>query len=534
MACCFLTAHAFAAERGPSSSQTAAAVDRQLEQELSLPAGPSAAPQASDEIFLRRVTLDLTGQLPTPGKITAFALDPAADKRAQLVEELLASDAFGENWGRYWRDVVMFRRSDERGLLASGPLERRLAEALNENTPWDAVATELITAKGDVREDGRTGLIMAHVGRPEETVAEISRIFMGVQIQCAQCHDHPTDRWKREQFHELAAFFPRVAVRPNQANGPRSFAVVADDFPAFRRDVNAANRFRGTPEHYMPDLEHPEAEGTRMTPVFFVTGQRLPLGTKDVDRRAALAKWLTSPENPWFAKAAVNRIWSELVGNGFYEPVDDMGPDRDCNAPQTLDLLAAGFVASGHDMKWLYRTIMATDAYQRESRPRGGSQEKSFAANCPQPLRADQLYDALVHALGIPAQPAARGGNPYNDGPLAAGPRGQFGQLFGYDPSDARDEIEGSIPQSLALMNSPQLSALISASPFTPLGKLLRELDNDEDVVVDLYLRGLARQPRDAEIAKCLQYVKSVGNRDEAFEDILWAIVNSAEFLHRR
>jgi hypothetical protein len=366
---------------------------------------------------------------------------------------------------------------------------------------------------------------MAQMGSPEDTVAEISRIFLGVQIQCAQCHDHKTDRWTREQFHQLAAFFPRVAVRPNRDQERRSFEVVADDSPRRFRG-NMMNRFRGTPEHYMPDLDDPQAQGTRMQPILFATGQSLEFGTPDAERRGQLAAWITSPENPWFAKATVNRLWSELVGEGFYEPVDDMGPDREPTAPKTIDYLAASFAASGYDMKWLYRTIAATEVYQRESAPRRQPNETPFAANCPQRLRSDQLYNALTRALGLRETNFGGGGRYGMMGPFA-GPRAQFGQVFAYDPSEPRDELEGSIPQALALMNSQQISSLISASPFTPLGKLLRSTDDNEDVVVELYLRSLAREPSDGELARCLQYVSQVNDRNEAFEDILWALVNS-------
>jgi hypothetical protein len=512
------------------SATVTAKVDKLLASEVLK--DKNSAPRCSDETFLRRATLDLTGQLPTPGQITAFVLDPAADKRARIVEELLASEDYGKNWGRYWRDVIMFRRSDERALISLGPLEQHLTQSLNRNEPWDKVATEFITAQGDVRENGATGLIMAQMGSPEDTVAEISRIFMGIQIQCAQCHDHHTDRWKREQFHQLAAFFPRVAVRPTRDEDRRSFEVVADDSPRFFRG-NMANRFRGTPEHYMPDLDDPQARGQRMQPILFVSQQSLEFGTRDAERRGKLAEWITASENPWFAKALVNRVWSELVGEGFYEPVDDMGPDREPTAPQTIDYLAASFAASGYDVKWLYRTIAATEAYQRESRARRNANETAFAANCPQRLRSDQLYDALAKALGIRESGFAGGGRFGMYGGFG-GPRGQINQVFSYDPSEPRDELEGSIPQALALMNAPQINALISASPFTPLGRLLRSAQNDEDVVVELYLRALARQPSEGEISRCLKYVDQVNDRNEAFEDILWALVNSTEFLYRR
>ncbi len=515
------------------SNETAQRIDQLLQEEHAIDqADPS--PRCDDETFLRRVSLDITGQLPTPGKVTSFVLDPDEAKREKVVQRLLDEKEFGRNWGRYWRDVVMYRRNDDRGLIGAASLERHLTEQLNKNTPWDEVATGFITAKGDVREDGATGMIMAQVGRPEDTAAEISRIFLGVQIQCAQCHDHPTDRWSREQFHELAAFFPRVAVRPRNNDGPRSFAVVADDGPMIRRRPNGNNRFRGTPEHYMPDLEDPQARGTRMQPIFFLTDQEVDYGTADAKRRAALAGMITAKDNPWFAKAFVNRIWAELVGEGFYPHVDDLGPDRDATSPKTIDYLAEQFAASGYDVKQLYRTITSTDAYQRQSQPRRSFKETPFAANCSQRLRSDQLFNALVHALGIPDSPARQADGPYGPRGGNAELRRVFGQTFSYDPSDPRDEVDGSIPQALALMNSPQLNQLISASPFTTLGRLLRSTPDNEDVVVELYLRCLARQPSEAELTHCLQYVKSTGDRDEAFEDMLWALINSTEFLYRK
>jgi hypothetical protein len=508
-------------------------IDELLQGELA--AGPSQSLSAcSDEVFLRRVSLDLAGQLPTPQKVLAFVEDKSPDKRARLIDELLASEDFGRNWARYWRDVIMMRRSDERALIARQPLETHLVNVLNENTPWNEVASGFITALGDVRENGSTGLIMAQMGRPEDTVAEVSRIFMGIQIQCAQCHDHPTDRWKREQFHELAAFFPRVAVRPTGMDGPRSFAVVADDAPQFRRRVNNDNRFRGTPEHYMPDLEDPQARGTKMQPVLFATGAKLDLGTKDAERRATLAQWVTAKENPWFAKAMVNRLWSELVGEGFYEPVDDIGPDRTCNSPKTLEHLSTAFAESGYDVKRLYRTILLTDAYQRESQPRRSHGQPAFAANCPQRLRGDQLFDALVRAIGLSDRGGGfrgRGGAGYA---AFGSPRGQFSQLFGYDPSDPREEVEGSIPQALAMMNSSQINSLMKVDSSTQLGRLVRQEQSNVEVVTQLYLRTLARQPSEMELRKCLEYVEEVGDREEAFEDVQWSLVNSAEFLHRR
>jgi hypothetical protein len=491
------------------------------------------ASKADDQTLLRRLALDLVGQPPTPAEITAYSLDPSPDKRAAAVERLLASKAFGENWARYWRDVIMYRRSEERALLVSGTLVNFLRDEFNGNPHWDKIAAKFITATGDIREQGGTAIIMAQMAVAEDTTAEMSRIFLGIQIQCAQCHNHPTDRWKREQFHELAAFFPRIAVRAVKDVQPRSFEVVSVDRGP-RNKKKADNPRRGNLEHYMPDLKHPEEEGKLMTPVFFVTGQKLETGLSDSERRGTIAEWMTSSKNRWFARAFVNRMWAELVGRGFYEPVDDIGPDRTCSAPQTLNFLAERFAGSQYDVKWLLRVITATEAYARQSRSRYDEGKAPFTASCPQRLRGDQLFNTLMAVLGIDDEPM-RAREEYNPRAALAGPRGKMNQAFGYDPSAPRDEVAGSIPQALFLMNGPELNrALNGRGPNTVLGKLLADIKDDDAMVEELYLRCLAREPREEEFATCREHVKGVGQRAEAFEDILWSLVNSTEFLNRR
>ncbi len=507
-------------------------VDQLLAEEL-YGGDASAVPvkQAGDEVFLRRLTLDLVGVPPTPEEITAFALDPSADKRDRAVQRLLADERFGKNWARYWRDVIMYRRTEERALLASGTLEEYLTDAFNDNPHWDQIARDFITASGNIQEVGATAIAMAQMGNAEDTTAEVSRIFMGIQIQCAQCHDHPTDRWKREQFHELAAFFPRISVRPVRVDGKqRSFEVVSvDKGPKVKKANNAR---RGSLEHHMPDLDHPEDVGKLMQPVFFVTGQKLEPGATDADRRGNVADWITARENRWFAKAFVNRMWSEMVGRGFYEPVDDIGPDRQCSAPNTLDYLADRFAANKYDVKWLYQTIAATQAYGRESRSRIDDDLAPFVSACPQRLRGDQLYNALLEVLGIPEPPPRDRGGYRN---AANGPRGQINVAFGYDPSVRRDEIMGSIPQALFLMNAPELARAINGKrDNTALGKLLADVADDQAVVAELYLKCLAREPKKSELQTCLDHVQASDDRATAFEDILWALVNSTEFLNRK
>ncbi|MGI8980303.1 MAG: DUF1549 domain-containing protein [Pirellulaceae bacterium] len=529
--------HRVAAAAGDLSNplEVAAKVDASLLAEL-----PRSAAQPlrkiGDEEFLRRAYLDIIGHIPSPEEVTAFVLNPAQDKRAKTVEKLLADERFGENWGRYYRDVIMYRKTEDRAEIVSGQLEDYLKQAFNTNASWAKIATEMVTATGDGTVNGACALIIAQQGQPEEVVSEVSRIFLGVQIQCAQCHDHPTDRWKREQFHELAAFFPRTASRIILTPDRRDISVVAQDMFLGRGRPGMANRrFVGTAEHYMSDLKNPTDKGKLMEPVFFATGDKLPLGTKDADRRGTLAKWITEQDNPYFAKAFVNRLWSELNGEGFYEPVDDIGPDRDCTAPKTVEYLAKEFAQTNYDIKWLFRTITATSLYNAPSAPRRNPDQPPMQSNVAQRLRGDQLFDNLYNALGlIEPQTPGRGMMGAGALPYRFRPRRAFNTLFGYDPSERRDEVAGSIPQALLFMNSPNINNGIRAAGRTALAKMLSEIKDDQSLVTEIYLRVLAREPSSKEMQTCLAYVKKVDNRNEAFEDLQWSLINSTEFLHRK
>lgn len=511
-------------------AETAARVDALLREEL--PESATSAPTVDDVAFLRRATQDLLGENPSPDRISIFALSASPNKRAQAVEQLLADPRYGLNWGRYWRDVIMYHRSDERGLVAAPAAAAYFANKFNGNAPWDQIARDYITARGDIDENGAGAVVMAQLADPANVAAEISRIFLGMQIQCAQCHNHPTDHWKREQFHQFAAFFARVGVRPERSGEQRSFRIVSLDRPAGARAPGVPGKT--TVEHYMPDLDDPTAQGTMMRPTFFVSGQSLPFGASDKERREQLAQWLTSPAQPWFARAFVNRLWTELVGQGFYEPADDIGPDRAPRAPKTLDYLATQFVESHYDIKWLFQSVMATAAYSRASRSIGEHDRAPLVDHCPQRLRADQLYNSLVDALGIDESAQMERDQQRPRRALFNGPRGQTMRTFGYDPSVRHDEVLGSIPQALFMMNSGEVNRSINARrPESSLGKLLEQNTDNRAAIVELYLKCLARAPKPSEMDTCLLHVAETKDRRAAFEDLLWALVNSTEFLHR-
>ncbi len=572
------------------SRTVAEQVDQLIEMDLAA-SDVKAAGIVTDEDFLRRIYFDIAGTPPTAKEVTLFGIDPDSNKRAAVVDHLLTSDDYATNWARYWRDVFFLRATNERARLMVGSFEDWMTGQLAKNAGWNDIATALLTATGDVQENGATALMFIHEANQEEIAGEASRIFLGIQMQCANCHDHPTDQWTRDQFHSLAAFFPRVSVR-REPTDPRAATIVsfnggpgrpgaeqfienADRIVAFA-DKNKDGKLskseatgtmlervfdriiengddnkdgmlsvkeikslpipmqqgRGSAEHHMPDLKHPNDPGTLMAPAFFITNAKGRTGMEDEDRRGLLAKWITSPTNPWFAKSFVNRIWGELLGEGFYMPIDDLGPERKPRMGQALDLLSTQFAANDYDIRWLLKTITTTRAYQRQVRYNEPTENPvPFASAIPSRLRSDHIFNAIVKVLGV--QEGPRG----IDGPAARfrrSPRQQFEQMFGYDPSTPQDELLGNVPQALILMNFPPLTNALKSDGNTRLGQILTSNKSDDDAISELYLAFLARDPSEKERSIAMDYIKSIGNRKEAFEDLAWSLLNGSEFLSKR
>ncbi|HEX5273070.1 MAG TPA: DUF1549 domain-containing protein, partial [Gemmataceae bacterium] len=516
----------------PVAPVTSREIDALVLKELKA-SGIKPAPLTTDEQFIRRVMLDLTGELPVPADVTEFVADKDTNKRSKLIDKLLASDEYAEHWARYWRDVISSRATNQQARLLVRSFEKWMTERIKENKSWGDITRALLTASGKIEytDDGTHGdlyflLSKNGVAGPEERAAETSRVFMGIQIQCAQCHDHPSDVWKREQFHELTAYFARGRER-----------LVRD---TTNKDAKQA-RFVGlelvsTPfgEHRMPSKTDPR-QGTVMTPRF-LDGKAPRGATTDLERRRALADSVVSKQNYWFAGAYVNRTWGELMGQSFYSPVDDMGPQKEAVLPAVLTRLAASFRATDYDMKALLRTVANTETYQRQIRPgESTSEHLHFAAAYPARLRADALWESLTGVLGQMGPPA-----PFRPGPgggMFAGRFGleaQFKDEFNFDPSTKSDEVEGSIPQALLLMNNPQINQKIQARGTNLLGRILTAYPDNDEALRMVYLRALARKPTDRETDRCRAYIAKAGSRAEAFEDILWALINSTEFQTKR
>ncbi len=266
----------------------------------------------------------------------------------------------------------------------------------------------------------------------------------------------------------------------------------------------------------------------------FLNGHSPGRNLDDEARRKSLADDIVNKNNYWFAGAYVNRVWGELMGQSFYQPVDDMGPKKEAVFASLLTRLTGSFRASNYDMKGLFRDIMNSQAYQRQIRlGESTDQHMHFAAAYPTRLRADALWDALVSTLGSlgPRPPENMQGKPR---PFRAGLEGQFKAEFDFDPSLKPDEVEGSVTQVLMMMNNATINQRIRAQGTNLLGRILSAYPDNDEALRMVYLRTLARKPTDREIDKCRQYLEKTNNRAEAFEDILWALLNSAEFQTKR
>ncbi len=510
------------------TSWTSADIDGIIERRLAT-SKTAPSPLTSDEAFLRRVSLDLIGKPPSIVAIRQFVASKAPDKRAILVESLLHHPEFGENWARYWRDVIAFRSPNENDRAVDYPqFVDWLSREINGNIGWNKIASAIITATGRTDENGATAFTLAEEADPVELAGEVSRVFLGIQIQCAQCHDHPSDPWKREQFHEFAAFFSGVRRKQVQRPSPGQKAV-------YQVSTSGPTRYG------MTDLKNPEKK-VPITPRFFLGESPQVSEQVTTEGRLSLAAdYVTSPDNPWFARAFVNRVWTTLVGEGFYDLVDDLGPTRSANSSELLDGLAEQWVDHQYNVRWLYRTILNTRAYGRESRSTNSAAGRTpFAANIPSRLRADQIYDALAQTFNLEqaakkqVEKAGREKAPKPDAKPDDPIRKLVDHAFGVDPSTPGADVVGTIPQALYMMNSPLVSKAVQAQPGSMLGILMASAGTPREAIDGLYLKTLARRPNPKELATCLHYLDNVGNRREGFEDILWGLVNSTEFISRR
>jgi hypothetical protein len=472
----------------------------------------------SDEAFLRRVTLDLVGRQPKREEMETFLADERADKRELVVEQLLASPEFGVNWANYWSDVISYRTpTPELTFLNYKSFKQWLAGRFNQNAGWDETSYAMLTAVGKVGDNPAATFVGFHQGDKSRLAAETTRVFLSTQIACAECHDHKFVDMPQETFHHVAAFFVRVNAKLPWND---SDAIIVSS--------------KADGEHKMPGGK------SEMQPIAF-SERKVDLGKSDVDRRTELADWIVAPENPWFAKAMTNRIWARMMGRGFSEPVDEIGELGDRVLPEVHSAVAEHFVAAGYDMKDVFRLVASSKAYQRTLRDPDATNKgeaKPFAVVAAGRLRGDEVFDSLAIGLGLPnvTPPATPATDAVRFPPPPKSTRDLVSDAFGFDPSSDAGNVSRTMQQAMLLMNNEQIQKQIDASPGsgTMLARLVESETDDAKAVTQLYENVLARKPNGEEIDLAKKHIAKVGERGAAYEDLLWSLVNGAEFLSRR
>src|SRR5262245_21904804 len=485
----------------PDAAELAALIDRHVEARLKAERVPPAEP-ADDAEFLRRVYLDLHGVVPTGEQAARFLADTRPDRRARLVDALLADPRYGEYLSDVWPGYAVSPPADDRRARAD-QFRKWLAERFNTKT-WDRITTDLLTATGKMDENPAViYLIEGRLPRTAPDLADLtSRYFLGVRLSCAQCHDHPFVAWKQQDFWGMAAFFTQV-----QTPGKSKLVYTAGikDYPELTLDSLKKD---GVPDGFLS------------RPPTFLGGEAAP-DDKKTTNRAALAAWLTSAKNPYFARAMANRTWWRLFGRGLVNPVDDMHTANPASHPELLDLLAKRFAESGFDHKFLTRAIVSSRAYQRTSRP-GDALDKQaalFGRMSAKVLSAGQLYDSLVAVLGPPARKPGAGPQ--------ADTRAEFVQSFSDDGDPDPTAYRRGIPHLLRQMNSDQFGG----RNVPALAARLAEQDRSaEDVAADLFLAILSRRPTADEQKLFGAHATRTGSLETATRELAWALLLTSEF----
>lgn len=485
----------------------ASEIDRRVDQKLAA-LGLEPSPRCSDADFLRRVSLDAVGTLPTPEAVRAFLADRDPNKRDKLIEALLSRPEYVDYWTLQWGDILRSTRSalGEKGLVA---FNHWLRQSVAENKPWDRTARELVLARGSMFDDGAANYFRA-ASTPETLAETTAQVFLGVRMQCARCHNHPYERWKQTQYYQLAAFFARVRTKPGEA---------ADE-----RIVYAANS---------GEVTHPKT-GQAVTPTA-LDAAPLP-ATFTGDRRQALADWLTSPRNPFFARILVNRVWKHFLGQGLVEPVDDMRVTNPPTNAALLDYLAQDFVRNGYDVKRLMRTILRSETYQRTAVPtrRNAADTHYYSHFFFKRLGAEPLLDAVGAATGV--------GEKFGGYPVGlratelpdTSVQSYFLDLFGRPARNIVCQCERTdapnLGQILHFMNGKDINDRL-ASKDGRVARLLAAGTPNVGIIENLYLAALSRFPTEDEALESLISFGRAKDRRQEAEDLLWALLNSKEFL---
>jgi len=481
-------------------------IDKQVDQHLAqLNVHPSGL--CDDATYLRRVHLDLIGTLPTAAETRAFLKNNRRGKRSELVQTLMERPEFIDYWALKWSDRFRVDRL-VLGHENAFAYYEWIRDALRENKPLDVWARELLTAEGPLR-DQPAGFFYKVAAKPGEMAAMTSQIFLGVRITCAECHQHPYDQWTQQDYYGMRGFFDQVKYKK------------LDSTEALMTDGN-------------PQAKHPRTG----RPIFpFALGTVMPEVAPEGDRRRVLADWMVHPDNPWFARNLVNRLWAHFMGRGLVEPVDDLRATNPPSNPGLMEALSAALVKNRYDLRAMIRLITASRTYQLDSKPNPTNEldERNYSRALFRRLPAEVLLDAVDQVTGVENKfhgvPAGSRAIQLWDSQVQHYFLKLFGRPARVSVCECERSVGASMAQALHLMNSPQLEAKLSHAGGQ-IAQLTNRYEDDGALVQQLYLTVFNRVPSETEQARAVQHLGSRRfQRQKAAEDLAWAMMNSLEFI---
>ncbi len=487
--------------------------------------GVPPSPVCDDATFLRRVTLDIAGRLPTPEETTAFLEDAESEKRQRVVDELLDSPDYADYFANKWAALLKNRRESTADITANFAFHSWVRDSLLANKPYDQFVRELLAATGTVVENPPVAWYK-RVKQPEAQLEDVAQLFLGVRMQCAQCHHHPFERWSQHDYYSLAAFFSQVGRKPT---------AIADEDLIFHK--------RGAAEYVNKKTELPVKPAG-------LGGPTLEIAPDD-DPRLALADWMAEESNPFFAKVLVNRYWKHFFRRGLVEPEDDLRDTNPATNPELLDALAAHFVESGFDLKEAIRVMVNSSTYQLSSEPNEHNvvDRQNYSRFYPKRLQAEVLLDSIDALTGaktsfadlpLGTRAVALPDNSYNASSA-------FLQVFGRPEAASVCECErvqsSSLAQSLHLLNSAEVKGKLATNDGRA-DRLAKSEEGDTKAIDEIYLAAYARPATGEELSIAEDFLSqprtdSAGNpidpktaRRRAYEDLIWAIMNTKEFFY--
>lgn len=470
--------------------------------------GIAPSEPADEATFLRRVHLDTIGTLPTPAEARAFLASSDSQKRARLIDALLDRPEYADYWTMRWSDIL---RVDKNVVTPQGAvaITRWLRRQFAENRPYDQFVREILTARGDSTAEGPAAFYKA-LNTPDLLSRSVSQVFLGVRIECAQCHHHPFEKWGQDDYFGLAGFFTGVGHKPLASGGEAIFATA------------------GT------DLSHPRSAQT--VPARALGAPPADFGAA-ADRRTVLADWMTAPDNPFFAPAIANRLWAHYFGRGLVEPVDDLRATNPATNEDLLAALAGHLREVNYDLKAFTRTLVNSRVYQLgwETNESNLQDAQNFSHAATRALEAEVLLDAICQATEAPEKfngwPEGHRAVRLWDNQMPSYFLRIFGRPVRASVCECERSNEPSVAQALHLLNSPEIAGKIQARRGRAR-RLAESVLSGREVVDELYLATLARYPSQAEAALVVDLWAGAGGRRAATEDALWALLNSKEFLY--